>query len=95
MNDGSIIMLNTDMKLYPHHTDRERKYDFSMPVATVSRYPTNLSTWALRNLSSERWFVEGSKQEVMMGQSIILKAGTTIDFGNRTGKIYAAAKTQW
>ncbi len=79
-----------DLKMhYPHHTDRKRRYDFSLPVAKVVRYPTNLSFWELENLSSEGWFVAGARQEVMMGQHVMLKAGTTINFGNRTGQVYA------
>ena len=50
-----IVMLNHDTKLYPHHLEQTKLYDFSAPVAEVTRHPTNPNLWGLRNLSTAQW----------------------------------------
>jgi eukaryotic-like serine/threonine-protein kinase len=85
-----IVMLNHDTKLYPHHIEPQKRYDFSKPVAEVSRHPTNPNLWGLKNLSSEKWVAEkpdGTIQEVEVGRSLTLASGTKIHFGSSQGEI--------
>ena len=69
-------MLNHDTRLYPHHMDRDRLYDFSAPVAEVSRHPSNPQLWGLKNLVSVPWKVtlaSGQVVEVSLGSSVRLE----------------------
>ena len=87
---NTVVMLNQDTKLFPHHIDSQRKYDFTKPVAEIARNPNNLSIWGLRNLSNEKWVMtkqDGSMLEVEPGRSAVLAAGNKINFGNTNGDI--------
>ena len=53
----SVVMLNHDGALFPHHLDEARRYDFSRPAATVERHPARPDVWGLQNLSAEKWVV--------------------------------------
>ena len=90
VNDG-IVMLNHDTKLYPHHVDDARIYDFSQPVAEIAQHPRDPNVWGLRNVSDERWTVttDGgqSHQDVEPGRSVTLGVGTRINFGREEGEI--------
>jgi hypothetical protein len=37
----NVVMLNYDTKLFPHHINDERLYDFTRPIAEVARHPSN------------------------------------------------------
>ncbi|HLW00385.1 MAG TPA: hypothetical protein VKT82_17090 [Ktedonobacterales bacterium] len=50
-----VIALNLDTQLFPHHVDAERLYDFTQPIALVTRHPTDARIWGLQNLSFEPW----------------------------------------
>jgi len=85
-----VVMLNHDTKLYPHHIDRERMYDFSAPVGEIAQHPTNPGVWGLRNLGQEKWTttVDGTThKDVGPGRSLTLAAGTRINFGQKEGEI--------
>ena len=85
-----IIMLNHDTRLFPHHIDSRKKYDFSQPVAEVTRHPKDPSLWGLKNLSQEKWVMakpDGSRQDVDVGRSASLAVGTKLLFGNAVGEI--------
>jgi DNA-binding helix-hairpin-helix protein with protein kinase domain len=86
----SIVMLNHDTRLFPHHVDDQKLYDFSGPVAAISQHPTNPAIWGLKNLSQVRWVItnaEGEVKDVEPGRSFTLTADTKIQFGNMTGEI--------
>lgn len=86
----SVVMLNYDAQLFPHHIDDGRLYDFSQPVAAVAQHPTNKSLWGLKNLSSEKWVgttTDGEVKDVEPGRSITLSVGTKIQFGETEGEI--------
>jgi serine/threonine protein kinase len=51
----SLVMLNHDTQLFPHHIDEQRPYDFSSAVAEVRRHPERRELWGLKNLSQETW----------------------------------------
>jgi eukaryotic-like serine/threonine-protein kinase len=88
--DKKVVMLNYDTKLFPHHLDDERLYDFSVPVAEVARHPTDASIWGLKNLGSEKWVAttpDGKARDIEPGRSVTLAVGTRIGFGKTEGEI--------
>jgi len=88
--DNNVVMLNHNTKLFPHHIDEQKMYDFSQPVAEVNRHPTNPNFWGLKNLTSEKWSItksDGTVQDVYPGKSVPLISGTKILFGNKQGEI--------
>ncbi|MCX6079311.1 MAG: serine/threonine protein kinase [Chloroflexi bacterium] len=81
---ASIVMLNNDTQLFPHHIDHGRLYDFSMPVARVIRHPTDQKIWGLKNLTNEKWVItalDGSIKDVEPGKSVTLVVGVKVNFG--------------
>jgi DNA-binding helix-hairpin-helix protein with protein kinase domain len=85
----SVVMLNHDTQLFPHHVDGG-KFDFSKPVAEVSRHPKNPNVWGLRNISPAPWVAtmpDASMRQVEAGKSIALAIGCRINFGNIEGEI--------
>ncbi|MBW4475166.1 MAG: protein kinase [Stenomitos rutilans HA7619-LM2] len=86
----NIIMLNYDTKLFPHHVDDSKLYDFSKPVAEIAQSPNDSNSWGLTNLSSTNWVsttLEGTVKEIEPGQSATLMAGLKINFGKSEGEI--------
>lgn len=83
-------MLNYNTRLYPHHIDTNRRFDFSRPVAEITRHPANPAIWGLKNVSAEKWVtipVGGSAQDVPPGRTVTLVSGTRIQFGTIEGDI--------
>ena len=89
--DDAIIMLNHDTKLYPHHVDQDRLYDFDQPVAEIAQHPRDPQIWGLRNLGTEKWTAttdDGATfVDVPAGRSVKLAVGTRINFGKLEGEI--------
>jgi len=88
--DDAIVMLNWDTKLYPHHVDNDRLYDFSKPIAEVNQHPTDPSIWGLRNLGDEKWVIttdDGAILDVEPGRNVRLAVGTKVNFGKKEGEI--------
>jgi eukaryotic-like serine/threonine-protein kinase len=86
----SVVMLNHDTQLFPHHIDDQRMYDFSKPVAAMTQHPTNPSIWGLKNVSGEKWvskLADGTVKDVEPGRSVSLAVGTKILFGKSEGDI--------
>jgi serine/threonine protein kinase len=84
-----IVMLNHDTKLFPHHLDEARPFDFSAPVAEVQRHPSQPNTWGLKNLSSEIWVrltAAGDSREVGPGATVSIAAGTKLRFSSGEGE---------
>ncbi|WP_010581947.1 protein kinase domain-containing protein [Schlesneria paludicola] len=80
----SVVMLNSDTKLFPHHIDSSREYDFSTPVAEVSRHPRDHQRWGLKNLGLLKWTMcdtSSNVRDVQPGQSAELAQGVKINFG--------------
>ncbi len=85
-----VVMLNHDTRLYPHHLDGQRRYDFSQPVAEVTRHPTNPDIWGLKNLSGSKWVSTpggGQVSDVEPGRSVTIAPGTRLRFGKVEGEI--------
>ncbi|HET7771032.1 MAG TPA: serine/threonine protein kinase [Chloroflexota bacterium] len=85
----SVVMLNHDGALFPHHLDEARRYDFSRAWATVAQHPQRPELWGLQNRSDEKWVVvrAGAISEVPPGKSVALALGTRIHFGRTEGEI--------
>ena len=89
---SSVVMLNHDARLFPHHVDPQRLYDFSTPVAEMAAHPTAPGVWGLRNLSDRKWVMttaEGTARDVEPGRTAAVAAGTRIQFGGSEGEIRA------
>jgi hypothetical protein len=86
----SVVMLNYDAKLFPHHVDDQKMYDFSGAVAEVAAHPTNPQIWGLKNTSKDKWVItstDGAVRDVEPGRSVTLAVGTKIHFGEAEGEI--------
>jgi hypothetical protein len=86
----SAVMLNYDTKLYPHHVDGGRMYDFSQTIAEVVSHPKDPSVWGLKNLSQDRWVITGAdgiNKDVDPGRSVTVASGVKINFGTANGEI--------
>ncbi len=88
--EDAVVMLNWDTKLYPHHIDLGRLYDFSKPVAEVNQHPLDPAVWGLRNLTDEKWVIttaDGDILDVEPGRNVKLAVGTKVNFGKKEGEI--------
>lgn len=85
-----IVVLRHDSKLYPHHTDPDRPYDFSEQVAEVAIRAAQPSVWGLTNLSTANWTAElpdRSLFDLPPGKSVPLTSGLKINFGTLIGEV--------
>ncbi len=88
----NFVMLNHDTLLFAHHVDEEKKYDFSQPVAAVTKHPADPGVWGLKNLSGQTWSTtnnKGEMKDVSPGRSVTLAIGTRINFGHAEGEIWS------
>jgi len=86
----NLVMLNHDTKLFPHHIDDQKLYDFSQPVAEVTQHPKITNIWGIKNLTDSQWSstaYNGTFKEIPPGHSVTLTVGTKINFGNTEGEI--------
>jgi serine/threonine protein kinase len=85
-----FVTLNYDTRLYPHHMDEARRYDFSEAMAEVTKHPTNPNVWGLKNLSNVKWISTNAVNqvnEVETGRSVLIAPGTRLLFGKMEGEI--------
>lgn len=85
----SRVVLTERTALYPHHLSVGSQFDFSAPVATLTRHPTQ-GFWGLMNGSSSTWSAEspgGSSVSIPSSRSIALRSGLKINFGTSVGII--------
>jgi hypothetical protein len=90
IGNHTVVMLNHDTRLFPHHTNDQRLYDFSQPVAEVTRHPTDPRIWGLKNLTNDKWVsttTDGTVRDVAPGRSVTLAVGIKIHFGTAEGDI--------
>src|ERR1041385_364517 len=88
----NFVMLNHDTFLFAHHVDEEKKYDFTHPVAAVTKHPIDPEIWGLKNLSLQTWSTtnhKGEVKDVSPGRSVTLALGTRINFGHAEGEIWS------
>lgn len=84
------IVINRDTKLFLHHIDDTKLYDFTDVVGDVTQHPRDQNVWGLRNLSANKWVSTaqgGSAKDVAPGKSVTLATGTRIHFGRTEGEI--------
>ena len=90
--DRSVLMLNHDTVVFPHHINDRRPYDFSLPIAEVRQHPDKPNVWGLKNVSRDKW-VMTTPQDVTLDvppdKSVPLLNGTRIHFGHKQGEIRA------
>jgi serine/threonine protein kinase len=88
----NFVMLNHDTLLFAHHVDEEKKYDFTKPVAAVTKHPIDPEIWGLKNISMQTWSTtnqKGEVKDVSPGRSVTLALGTRINFGHTEGEIWS------
>ena len=87
-----LITLTHDAKIYPHHVDPSRLYDFSTPVLEVCQHPQNPKRWGLRNLTQQAWRAKDQTGEsvVKPGRSVDLSPHLSIHFGRSIGEVISA-----
>lgn len=86
--DKSVIMLNHDTILFPHHTEN-RLYEFEKPTTQVSIHPTK-KIWGLKNLSDQTWSLTTPALKIIdvpPGKTAPLSNGAKINFGVKEGVI--------
>ncbi len=85
------VVLNHDTRLFPHHLDGQRRYDYSEPLAVVQQHPQHQHVWGLNNRSGSSWVMttkEGTQRDVEPGRSLTLGPGVKIDFRTVQGEIH-------
>jgi eukaryotic-like serine/threonine-protein kinase len=85
-----LVMLNHDTRLFAHHLDPQRRYDYSQPLAAVQPHPQQANVWGLTNLSDSKWVMtaaDGSVRDVEPGRSLSLASGVRIHFGLVEGEV--------
>jgi eukaryotic-like serine/threonine-protein kinase len=88
----NFVMLNHNTLLFAHHIDEEKKYDFTNPIAAVTKHPADPSIWGLKNLSIQTWSAtnqKGEVKDVSPGRSVTLALGMRINFGHAEGEIWS------
>lgn len=87
----NVVILNHDTRLFPHHVDEQRPYDFTSPIAEVARHPSDPDRWGLRNLTAQSWHLQingdPAPVEVAPGRTAALSNGARINFGPSEGEI--------
>ena len=86
----SVVMLNHDTLLYPHHIDDNCGFDFSAPVGEVVRHPKDANIWGLRNTTGGNWVctgTDGTVSDVVPNRTVALRPGIRIGFGKTEGEI--------
>jgi eukaryotic-like serine/threonine-protein kinase len=85
-----VVMLNPDTKLFAHHIESGRGFDFSKPVAEV-RFNPERQEFGLLNCTTYPWMGTNSKSsksiEILPGESVQIKPETRIHFGRLEGEI--------
>jgi hypothetical protein len=84
-----LVILNQDTRLYPHHLNAGRQYDFSAPAAAMVENPGRPGQWGLRNLTQRSWAISSSYAAGHLdpGRTVALSANIRIDFGGTAGEI--------
>jgi serine/threonine protein kinase len=78
------LPLSDGARLYPHHLDPRRSFDFTGAVAEVIRNPERADVIGLVNLGSEPWNVvlpDGQTRVAETGRPVALQPGVRIAFG--------------
>ncbi len=88
--DKTVVLLNRGTRLFHHHVDPQRMYDFSGAVAEVTQHPTQPDVLGLKNVGGQKWTFQGPDhvvKEVAPGMNCRLVSGATVNFGTASGEI--------
>lgn len=88
----AVVVLETGVRLYPHHLSRNRLYGFDAPLAEVVRHPDAPEVLGLKNLSTVTWKAVNHRAErrtVPPGRTMRLGNGVVIRFGEVEGVVWA------
>jgi DNA-binding helix-hairpin-helix protein with protein kinase domain len=91
LGKNTHVVINADTKLFAHHLDRNKPYDFSQALAEVSRHPVHPDVLGLKNLGTVPWVTvapDGRSMGVDPGRNVSLAPGTRIQFGQVDGEIF-------
>lgn len=86
----NIVMLTHETKLYPHHVDSQRPFDFSAVVGEVAQHPQDPTKWGLRNTTAAKWVITGADgvtRDVEPGKAAVLSPNLKINFGKVEGEV--------
>jgi hypothetical protein len=86
----NIVILKPGTKLFAHHIDSTRLYDFAAPIAEAVQHSVQTQVLGLRNLSGQRWMYQGPDREIKEvgpSQTCWLVSGATINFGTASGEV--------
>jgi serine/threonine protein kinase len=86
----AFVMLPHDGKLYSHHLDPSKDFDFGKVCGEVSTHPTDPSIWGLKNCTAEKWvatLADGSTRDIEPGRSVRLADRVKLNFGKVEGEV--------
>lgn len=86
----SFVSISPNLKLYNHHLSHGAPYDFSEEKASIATHPNDPSILGLKNLGEYPWKAYSSSNDMRViepQKSIVIKSGTTIDFGKVEAEI--------
>lgn len=86
----SIVMLSHKGKLFPHHLDPSKDFDFSKSSGEVTLHPSDPSIWGLNNRTLEKWVAtmpDGSVKDIEPGRNVRLADKVKVNFGKVEGEI--------
>ena len=85
------VMLTHDRKIYPHHLDPDRMWDFHAPMGMMEQHFQKKELWGLKNATQHPWrvrFQDGHAHTVAPGKTCPVIPGAKIDFGRKQATIY-------
>ena len=86
----SFVSINPNTKLYGHHLSHSSPYDLGEPQASIATHPNDPSILGLKNLGEHPWKAHSTTNDMRAidpQKSIVIKLGTTIDFGKVEAEI--------
>lgn len=81
---NKFVAIYPEKRLYPHHLDPSRLYDFTEPRAQIVCHPQDPNILGLKNLSDDTWQTTpfgGEMKAVEKDRSVVIKPKTEIRFG--------------
>jgi len=87
---GNLLLLYPETRLYPHHTNPDRMYNFLEPTGIVVEDPSQRNNLLLRNSTTDIWRIampNGSVLSVGHGHTVPLNHGAILDFGRVTADV--------
>lgn len=89
---GEVVVLAPGARLFPHHLEAGRLYEFDRALAEVAPHPELPDVWGLRNQSQRTWRAvneRGEPRTVGPGNTVRIADGVVIRFGDVEGIVWA------